>query len=288
VTTFGTLPGDVVTNSRGDVQLGVVLSLYATAADAAVPTGLLATVTTDAEGRWSYTDAARGVIWVRTSVGRVYATVAPDSLPGTTDASGLTTGTLADARLPVTAQAATLSSTYTPVFPTPPGSYIGIAAVAKSGALVVPVGSAYGGWVDVEAPCSIDRIGFELTTTVGGAGALASVGLYKLGAGGVLTRILSAAAIPADVLGIKDVVVSQALAPGRYAAFLTASVASFTCRCATGTARGGPFADQTDALSDSRGGLHSAALPGANTLPATIIMVPGTRIYPPVIYLRVA
>ena len=112
MTTFGTLPGDVVTNSRGDVQAGVTLSLYATAADAAVPTGLLATVTTDAEGRWSYTDAARGVVWVRTPVGRVYSTVAPDALPGTTDASALTSGTLADARLPVTAQAATLSSTY--------------------------------------------------------------------------------------------------------------------------------------------------------------------------------
>lgn len=112
MTTFGTLPGDVVTNSRGDVQAGVALSLYATQADATAPTGLLATVTTDAEGRWSYTDAGRGVVWVRTSVGRVYATVAPDALPGTTDASALTTGTLANARLPVTAQAATLSSTY--------------------------------------------------------------------------------------------------------------------------------------------------------------------------------
>jgi hypothetical protein len=80
VTTFGTLPSDVVTNSRGDVQAGVALSLYATQADAAVPTGLLATVTTDAEGRWSYMDAARGVVWVRTSVGSVYATVAPDAL----------------------------------------------------------------------------------------------------------------------------------------------------------------------------------------------------------------
>jgi len=78
LTTFGTLPGDVLTNSRGDVQAGVALGLYATAADATASTGLLATVTTDAEGRWAYTDATRGIVWVRTSVGRVYSTLTSD------------------------------------------------------------------------------------------------------------------------------------------------------------------------------------------------------------------
>lgn len=110
MTTFGTLPGDVVTNSRGDVQAGVALGLYATQADATAPTGLLATVTTDAEGRWSYTDPARGVVWVRTPVGRVYATVTPDALPGTVTATSLGLGAVdntADVNKPVsTAQAA--------------------------------------------------------------------------------------------------------------------------------------------------------------------------------------
>ena len=97
--TFGDQPGDVVTSSRGDVLNGVSLSLYPTKDDATAGTNLLATVVTNLLGRWSYTHATLTVVWVRTLDGQVYSV--EDAM-----------GTVADAQLPVTAQAATLSSTY--------------------------------------------------------------------------------------------------------------------------------------------------------------------------------
>ena len=141
--TFGLLPSDVVANSRGDVEGGVTLSLYATQADALASTGLLASVTSDLLGRWTYTHATLGVVWVRTPAGigspsgDVYAAISPEGFigatgptgatgatgstgptgPVNTDASALATGTVADARLPVSAQAATLSSTFARVGP---------------------------------------------------------------------------------------------------------------------------------------------------------------------------
>jgi Glycosyl hydrolases family 18 len=82
--TFGLLPSDVVANSRGDVEGGVTLALYATKANADASTGQLASVTSDLTGRWTYTHATLGVIWVRTppglisATGTVYATIAPE------------------------------------------------------------------------------------------------------------------------------------------------------------------------------------------------------------------
>jgi len=75
--TFGDQPGDVVTSSRGDVLNGVSLSLYPTRVDAVAGTGLLATVSTNLLGRWSYTHATLTVVWVRTLDGQVYAVEDP-------------------------------------------------------------------------------------------------------------------------------------------------------------------------------------------------------------------
>jgi len=118
--TFGDQPGEVVTSSRGDVLEGVSLSLYPTSDDAVAGTNLLTTVVTNVLGRWSYTHATLIVVWVRTPDGQVYsvedqtataaAVTAEAALARVAD--NLTSGTVADARLPVTAQAATLSSTF--------------------------------------------------------------------------------------------------------------------------------------------------------------------------------
>jgi len=92
--TFGLLPSDVVANSRGDVEGGVTLSLYATQADADASTGLLAAVTSDLLGRWTYTHATLGVVWVRTPpgvdlpFGAVYAVTSPEGLTGATGPTG--------------------------------------------------------------------------------------------------------------------------------------------------------------------------------------------------------
>ena len=104
--TFGSQPSDVVASSRGDVLQGVVLSIYGSNADATAGTNLLTTVTTNALGRWSYVSALF-TVWAKTAAGDIYAVDDPTSL----DATALV-GPVADARLPVTAQAATLSSTY--------------------------------------------------------------------------------------------------------------------------------------------------------------------------------
>ena len=91
--TFGLLPSDVIADSQGNVEQGVTLSLYATRANALAATSLLAAVTSDAWGRWSYTHTTFGVIWVRTPPGvgspsgNVYATLAPDALTGAIGAS---------------------------------------------------------------------------------------------------------------------------------------------------------------------------------------------------------
>jgi len=109
--TFGDQPGDVVTSSRGDVLNGVSLSLYPTRADAVAQTNVLGTVVTNLLGRWSYTDASLTVVWVRTLDGQVYSVEDPTVL----DAAKIALGVVDDARLPVTAQAATLGSTYAPL-----------------------------------------------------------------------------------------------------------------------------------------------------------------------------
>jgi len=98
--TFGLLPSDVVANSRGDVEGGVTLSLYATQADAIASTGLLAAVTSDLLGRWVYTHATLGVVWVRTPPsagspsGDVYATISPDLATGPAGPPGPVGGTI--------------------------------------------------------------------------------------------------------------------------------------------------------------------------------------------------
>ena len=81
--TFGDQPGDVVTNSQGDVLSGVSLSLYPTKADAVAGTNLLATVVTNVLGRWSYTDPSLTVVWVRDPGGQVWAVEDPASLSST-------------------------------------------------------------------------------------------------------------------------------------------------------------------------------------------------------------
>jgi len=60
------------------------------------------------------------------------STVAGPAGPATTDASLMTAGTLADARLPVTAQAATLTATYVPGNPTLVVTYNGDGSVAST------------------------------------------------------------------------------------------------------------------------------------------------------------
>ena len=95
--TFGLLPSDVVANSRGDVLHGVTLSLHATYADALASTGLLASVTSDSSGRWTYVHATLGVVWVRTPSGATYATIAPElgtGPPGPPGPPGVMGGTM--------------------------------------------------------------------------------------------------------------------------------------------------------------------------------------------------
>jgi hypothetical protein len=94
--TFGDQPGDVVTSSRGDVLEGVSLSLYPTSADAVAGTNVLATVTTNTLGRWSYTHATLAVVWVRTADGQVYSVEDPTA----NAASAVTAaGVAADAKI---------------------------------------------------------------------------------------------------------------------------------------------------------------------------------------------
>ena len=81
--TFGDQPDDVVTSSHGDVQSGVALSLYPTKVDAVAGTNLLATVATNALGRWEYTDPSLTVVWVRDPGGQVWSVEDPASLSST-------------------------------------------------------------------------------------------------------------------------------------------------------------------------------------------------------------
>jgi hypothetical protein len=73
-TTFGTRPEDTVADSRGNVLSGVVLTLYATKADALAQTSPVTTVTTNSHGLWSYSDSsARSGLFVRDPAGNVWA-----------------------------------------------------------------------------------------------------------------------------------------------------------------------------------------------------------------------
>jgi glycerophosphoryl diester phosphodiesterase len=78
-TTFGTRPEDTVADSRGNVLSGVALTLYATKSDATAQTSVIATVTTNSRGLWSYTDAsARSGLWARDPGGNVWAVAAEE------------------------------------------------------------------------------------------------------------------------------------------------------------------------------------------------------------------
>lgn len=70
MTTFGNRPEDVVTDAHGNVLTGIVLTYFASEANAQANTSPLGTVTT-AAGRWSVSYGAR-VIWIRTPDGQVY------------------------------------------------------------------------------------------------------------------------------------------------------------------------------------------------------------------------
>lgn len=87
---FGSRPEDVVTDTRGNVQPDVTLTFYATEADALAETGSLGSATTDASGRWTFTDTS-AVIYVRTPAGDVYPCAA-ETGSGVSDATASTKG----------------------------------------------------------------------------------------------------------------------------------------------------------------------------------------------------
>lgn len=170
------------------------------------------------------------------------------------------------------------------------GSYISVQALSR-GTLALGVGLQAGVWLDVSDTVRADRIGFEVTTA-GAAGALVTVGLYRLDAANVLTRVILTAAIAADTIGVKEATVNVVLSPGRYAAFTLIEVAGSTLRSTTAVARSAPLADTTDALSDPRGGIHPNVLanPPQTSLAATFTMVAtgAPRSHAVIVYLRTA
>lgn len=107
---FGQRPEDVVTDTRGNVQPGITLTFYATEADAAAQTSQLGSATTDADGRWTFTNAAT-LIYVRTPAGDIYpcaaevgaSTTAPDAsttTKGIVQLAGDLAGTAASPTVP--------------------------------------------------------------------------------------------------------------------------------------------------------------------------------------------
>jgi len=72
VPTFGNRPDDVLTDSRGNVQSGVALKLYASQADATTQTAQIATATSNGSGRWPVEIVGYDAVWVRDPNGNTW------------------------------------------------------------------------------------------------------------------------------------------------------------------------------------------------------------------------
>jgi hypothetical protein len=80
-TTFGTRPEDASADSRGNINVGVVHTLYPTEADALARTSPIGTATTNELGLWPFEDSANRLsLWVRNPAGNVWPVEAEGAL----------------------------------------------------------------------------------------------------------------------------------------------------------------------------------------------------------------
>ncbi|MGZ4519160.1 MAG: polysaccharide deacetylase family protein [Mycobacteriaceae bacterium] len=90
--TFGQLPEHSVVDRFGNVQSGLKLSVYASQSDATSQINVLASPVTDSTGRWTYVDASRSLVWVRTPKGTVYPVKAQEASDGSSGGGTTPTG----------------------------------------------------------------------------------------------------------------------------------------------------------------------------------------------------